>query len=88
MHIDKRICQSPTYRCLACPHFYGKADVCEYAGEEVVVTLFEDENGTRRIYSDSATGALHAPVASDKVLAVCSIHIPKQNEPKATECIP
>jgi hypothetical protein len=28
---DKRVCHAPGDRCLACPHYYGKADVCKYA---------------------------------------------------------
>ncbi len=29
--IDKRVCHAPGDTCLACPHYYGKADVCSYA---------------------------------------------------------
>ena len=29
--VDKRVCHADGDRCLACPHYYGKADVCSYA---------------------------------------------------------
>lgn len=29
---DTRVCHAPGDKCLGCPHYHGKADVCEYAG--------------------------------------------------------
>jgi hypothetical protein len=36
---DNRICHAPGNRCLGCPHYHGKADVCAYAETDEVSTL-------------------------------------------------
>lgn len=74
-HVVGRICHSPSDRCLGCDHYYGKSDVCKYAGERIRVVIFEDINGTRHIYSDAAVAAISGPGETDTVLTETYIYL-------------
>jgi len=61
--------------CSICRRRHG-SDTCRYAGEKITVVLFEDNNGTRFIYSDAAISAISGPDDSDKVLTTSCIYLP------------
>ena len=78
--LDERICHSPAAQCLGCDHYYGKADVCIYAGEKIKIILFQDINGTRHIYSDAALGAISGPGETDDVIGECFLFVKMTKE--------
>ena len=73
-NVEERRCHAPFDQCPGCDHYYGKAKVCKYAGEQIHVVVFEDSrNGRRYIYSRDAHAAVLGPDDDDKVIATATI---------------
>ena len=45
---DKRICHAPGDRCQACPHYYGKSEVCTFAPSATPSPSLPDEGARKK----------------------------------------
>lgn len=45
-------------------------------GERLEVIFYQDENGTRWVYSDDANASIGAPDSSDSILGKCVLYVP------------
>lgn len=68
--------QSDAYNAAMKAMKYRFADSGIPEGERLEAVFYQDENGTRWVYSDEANASIGAPDSGDSILGKCALHVP------------